>query len=106
MYRCEVNHHSDDDINWLIRKKNSHNNIYTTRSHGDHRTIKYNLQSYSMGDVANCLNSIRKSHLSIDDDESTYTANITSLLRFVFIGDSRIRQQFFNFLKVLLMYIT
>jgi len=57
-----------------------------------------------MGDVANCLNSIRKSHLSIDDDESTSTANIISLLRFVFIGDSRIRQQFFNFLKVFVIY--
>ena len=82
--------HTDDS--WLSRQ-----NLNYNISAGDGRWIVINrkmnqdIRPYSMGDVANCFNSIRTSCSQSDDDA----------LRFIFIGDSRTRVQFFNFLKVL-----
>ncbi len=47
------------------------------------------LYPYTARDVVNCIDSIHSSRNSSDP-----------LLHFVFIGDSRARQQFYNFLKV------
>lgn len=46
------------------------------------------LHEYQLGDVVNCL-------------DSHFRQPRKLITRFVFVGDSRIRQQFYNFLKVL-----
>lgn len=91
--RCEMNHIDDD---WLCRRKLIYNNSAAASDHWtvlnpNHRISPNYLRSYSLGAVANCFDSIRSSCQSKSDDE---------VLRFVFIGDSRIRNQFFNFVKV------
>jgi len=86
--------HADDD--WLYRRKLIYNNSAASSDHWtavnpNHQASPNHLRSYSLGDVANCLDSIRTTCQSKSDDDA---------LRFVFIGDSRTRNQFFNLIKV------
>ncbi len=88
--------HADDD--WLYRRKLIYNNsaagrwtvINPNRRHRHHQASPNYLRSYSSGAVADCFDSIRVT-----------CPSFPSVLRLVFIGDSRIRNQFFNFVKVI-----
>ena len=50
------------------------------------------LHLYSLSDVVTCINSMNTIHRAVSLRHQSH---------FVFIGDSRVRQQFFNFIKVI-----
>ena len=57
-------------------------------------TDKCVLKEYKQPDVTECLNLLSKHRISTNQSNVIY-----------FVGDSRIRQQFFSFLKVKLKYV-
>lgn len=84
-YRCDINDHDG----WLNRNNFNYNNsaVHWSMVTPMNEDI-CSFHSYTVKDAVNCLESAKL--LAVKDLP----------LRFVFIGDSRGRQQFFNFLKV------
>lgn len=93
---------SADKDGWLNRKKYIYNSSayysksWTRNVDSKNDRVVNHLHSYTMGDVVTCIESIR---MSQQQDIIRYNKP-DNMLHLVFVGDSRSRQQFYNFLKV------
>jgi hypothetical protein len=93
----------------LLNDKNYHFEQWARRPFNNSMQFLYKtklpksckLIQYSVDHVVACFDVLYSQQTSRNHNSSTNKCNGSSGLHFVFIGDSRIRQQFFYFLKVL-----
>lgn len=83
---------NSDDGRCLDRNAFVYNNSAAQWTTATDQTNHCQLHLYSLSDVVTCINSINNVHRA---------GSLLHQSHFVFIGDSRARQQFFNFVKVI-----
>ena len=83
---------SDD---WLDKSNFEYNNSADDWTMISTKQKECSLYPYTAENVVTCVDSIHSSRQSSE-----------SLLHFVFVGDSRARQQFYNFIKVIILAFT